>query len=199
MKTRKLDPHLRIKSALSPRDNWSTERVINLPMVTQFRNVRARISSKAPGPRVQTLKLSALNPDCHITLGKSFNLSGPEFSIHKMQIIILITTGSFGSLDELIPVSANSTWHNSRCSVSVSRKHNINNMLHEWTHWPFPKWWTARSEKYRRGWQAMSSDKNSHQAAQQPLFSTTKIKNWGHCFLCSIFNLTPLSCPLVQS
>ena len=91
-------------------------------------------------------------------MDKSFNLSGPESSIHKMQIIIiLITTGSFGSLDELIPVSANSTWHNSRCSVSVSH--------------------TGHSQG--GGQQGVKTtgvfkDKNSHQAAQQPLFSTAR-------------------------
>lgn len=47
--------------------------MINLPTVTQLGSVRARISSKVPGPRAQTLKPSAPNPDCHITLGKSFN------------------------------------------------------------------------------------------------------------------------------
>ena len=45
----------------------------NLPTVTQRGSVRARISRKVPGPRAQTLKPSAPNPDGHITLGKSFN------------------------------------------------------------------------------------------------------------------------------
>lgn len=156
--------------------------------------------------RDQFALFTTVSSDCHTqkwlrtqsrnqaTLGKSFNLSGPESSIHKMQIIIiLITTGSFGSLDELIPVSANSTWHNSRCSVSVSRKHSVDKMLHEWTHWPFPKWRSARSEERRRCWQGMSL-KNSHQAAQEPLLSTTRKSRTGGIASSVASSIWP-SCP----